>query len=66
MGHPAALTDHFGLPRVFSERNVQPRCSEQGLVVKAFCPDGRLEGEVTKATEEVGKSLSQKDCAVMK
>ena len=59
----AALTDHFGLLRGFSERNVSRWCSEQGLGVKDFCPDRRLEGEVVKAIEEVGQSLSLSNLA---
>lgn len=35
----------------------------QELGVKDFCPDRQLEGEVAKAIEEVGKSLSQSDYA---
>ncbi|XP_030287100.1 uncharacterized protein LOC115590006 [Sparus aurata] len=56
----AALTDHFGLLRGFSERNVSRWCSEQGLGVKDFCPDRRLEGEVAKAIEETGPSYGRK------
>lgn len=50
----AALADHFGILRGFSERNVRRWCSEQGLGAKDFCPDSRLECKVGKAIEEVG------------